>query len=300
MKREILPQFESSERGLLVRAPAKINLSLLIADKRPEGYHNLETLMAKIAFYDEIFLEKNDVAELKLICRGLWSPEGKENLVYKAAELFYKTIGKQPDVKITLTKNIPAGSGLGGASSDAASVILALNKLHNQVLPESKLYELCAQLGSDVSFFLGGPLSLCTGRGEKVEKIDKKLDFLLLLILPNINVSTKRVYEAYKVDMNRFNELSSKIRGYIADKKIALIPKLCANMLAKTCFVVDNGLALLQVKIQEMTKMPVCLSGSGSAFFVFSDDASCHDLDILRSELNSQNCNCIIVSSNEW
>lgn len=300
MKREILPQFESSERGLLVRAPAKINLSLLIADKRPDGYHNLETVMAKIAFYDEIFLEQNNASELQLICKGFWSPEGRENLVYKAADLFYKTIQEKPDVKITLTKNIPAGSGLGGASSDAASVVLALNKLHKDILPEDELYNICAQLGSDVSFFLGGPLALCMGRGEKVEKIDKKLKFSVILILPDINISTKRVYEAYEVDMNRFNELSTKIRGYIADNKIALIPKLCANMLAKTCFLVDNRLALLQVKIQEITKKPVCLSGSGSAMFVFSDDGSCHDVDILRSELNSHNCNCIIVSSNEW
>jgi len=300
MNRETLAQFESSEKGLLVRAPAKINLSLLIADKRPDGYHNLETVMAKIAFYDEIFLEKNNVSELKLICKGNWSPEGKENLIYKAAELFYKRINKQPDVTITLTKNIPAGSGLGGASSDAASVVLALNKLHNNALAESNLYEICAQLGSDVSFFLNGPLAVCTGRGEKVEKIDKRLEFSINLILPNINISTKKVYDAYKVDMNRFNELSAKIRGYISGNKIALIPKLCANMLAKTCFLVDNELALLQVKIQEITKMPVCLSGSGSALFVFSDDGSYHDVDILRSELKSHNCNCIIVSSNEW
>jgi 4-diphosphocytidyl-2-C-methyl-D-erythritol kinase len=300
MNREILPQFESSEKGLLVRAPAKINLSLLIADKRPDNYHNLETVMAKIAFYDEIFLEMGKMSKLELVCKGNWSPEGKDNLVYKAADMFYKAIECEPNMRITLTKNIPAGSGLGGASSDAASTVLALNKLHNQILPKKKLYDICAQLGSDVSFFLNGPLALCTGRGEKLEKIDKKLDFLLLLILPDINISTKRVYEAYKVDMNRFNELSTKIRGYISDNKIALIPKLRANMLAKTCFLVDNSLALLQVKIQEITKMPVCLSGSGSALFVFSDDASYHDVDILRCEMISRNCNCIIVSSNEW
>ncbi len=300
MNREILPQFESSEKGLLVRAPAKINLSLLIADKRPDNYHNLETVMAKIAFYDEIFLESGKSSELEIVCKGNWSPEGKDNLVYKAAELFYKAIEKKPDVRITLTKNIPAGSGLGGASSDAASTILALNKLHNGILPENKLYDICAQLGSDVSFFLNGPLALCTGRGEKVEKIDKSLGFIIILILPNINISTKRVYGLYKVDMKRFNELSTKIRGYISDNKIALIPKLCANMLAKTCFLVDNHLALLQVKIQEITSMPVCLSGSGSALFVFSDDVSYHDVDILRSEMISRNCNCIIVSNNEW
>ncbi|OHB55689.1 MAG: 4-(cytidine 5'-diphospho)-2-C-methyl-D-erythritol kinase [Planctomycetes bacterium GWF2_42_9] len=300
MNREILPQFENINDGLLARAPAKINLSLLIADKRPDGYHNLETVMAKIALYDELFFEIAKTAKLELVCKGNWSPEGKNNLVYKAAELFYKTIGKEPDARITLTKNIPAGSGLGGASSDAATVILALNKLHKNLLTESQMYEICAQLGSDVSFFLNGPLAICTGRGEKVEKIAKKFDFSLILFLPSVNISTKRVYENYKVDMELFNSLSRQIREYVTNDKIELIPKMCANMLAKTCFVLDNSLALLQVKIQDFTKLPVCLSGSGSALFVISDGKNYQLIDILRRDLKSHNCNCTIVFSNEW
>jgi 4-diphosphocytidyl-2-C-methyl-D-erythritol kinase len=300
MNKNILPQFEFSKEGLIARAPAKINLSLLIADKRPDGYHNLETVMAKINFYDELFLEMNDSQKLELVCKGYWSPEGKDNLVYKAAELFYKTIGKNPSEKITLTKNIPAGTGLGGASSDAATVLMALNKLHKERLAESKLYELCAQIGSDVSFFLNGPLALCSGRGEKVEKIDKELGFCAMLILSDINISTKRVYESYKVDMEVFRELSEKIRKCIKDDKLELIQKFQANMLAKTCFLLDNRLALLQVKIQEMTRMPVCLSGSGSALFVLSDNNNYQNIDIFRREINSLGCNCIIVFSNEW
>lgn len=300
MNRNIKPQFENINNGLLARAPAKINLSLLIADKRPDGYHNLETVMAKIALYDELFFEIGKSSRLELVCRGNWSPEGKENLVYRAAELFYKTIGKEPDVRITLTKNIPAGSGLGGASSDAATVVLALNRLHDNLLPEGKLYDICAQLGSDVSFFLNGPLALCSGRGERVEKIDKKFDFLIILILPNVNISTKRVYENYKVDMETFGVLRRKIRDCIGDDKIALIPKLCTNMLAKTCFLLDNNLALLNVNLQQKTNLPVSLSGSGSAMFVFSDKNNCQNIDMLLRELKSQNCNCTIVFSNEW
>jgi 4-diphosphocytidyl-2-C-methyl-D-erythritol kinase len=199
-----------------------------------------------------------------------------------------------------LTKNIPAGSGLGGASSDAATVILALNKLHKNLLTESQMHEICAKLGSDVAFFLNGPLAICTGRGEKVEKIAKKFDFSIILFLPNVNISTKRVYENYKVDMELFNSLSKEIRNYLINDKIELIPKLCPNMLAKTCFLIDNSLALLQVKIRELTKLPVCLSGSGSALFVLSDSKNYQRIDILKRELNSHNCNCTLVFSNEW
>ncbi|OQA03465.1 MAG: 4-diphosphocytidyl-2-C-methyl-D-erythritol kinase [Planctomycetes bacterium ADurb.Bin401] len=300
MKPIVLPQFEFSNDSLLARAPAKINLSLLIADKRPDGYHNLETIMAKIAFYDELRFEMSKKEELEFTCDGLWSPEGKDNLVYKTAELFYKTIDKKPSIKIKLTKNIPAGSGLGGASSDAATTLLALNKLHNKKLSEKLIYELSAELGSDVSFFLNGPLALCTGRGEKVEKIDKKLSFTALLLLPDINISTKRVYETYSVDMAFFEEMQAKIREYILRDKMDLIRKMCVNMLAKTCFALDNRLALLQVKIKEITRLPVCLSGSGSALFVVYDEENCREIEYHRREIKSLGCNNIIIISNEW
>lgn len=295
-----LPQFESDADALLIRAPAKINLSLLIADKRPDGFHNLETLMAKINLYDEILFEPAKAEGIELICDGLWSPPGKDNLVFKAAEFFYQTISKKPAIKIKLTKKIPAGSGLGGASSDAASVLLALNKLHDEILSIGKLYEISALLGSDVSFFLNGPLALCTGRGEKVEKIDKPYHFSALLILPDISMPTKRVYGNFKVDLELFNSLSSQIRKHIYSGKIDLIQKMCANMLAKTCFVLDNELALLQVKIQEITKLPVCLSGSGSAMFVFLPDINCQNKVFFQRQICSLGCNCIIVFDNEW
>ncbi|MEN6385011.1 MAG: 4-(cytidine 5'-diphospho)-2-C-methyl-D-erythritol kinase [Phycisphaerales bacterium] len=300
MTKNILPQFENLKDGLLTRAPAKINLSLLIADKRPDGYHNLETVMAKINFYDELFFELNDSKKLELVCKGNWSPEGKDNLVFKAAEMFYKAAGENPSVRITLTKKIPAGSGLGSASSDAATTVLALNKLHNGILAQSTMYEICAQLGSDVSFFLNGPLALCSGRGEKVVKIDKKLDFSAILMLPDVNISTKRVYESYKIDMEMFRAESEKIHKIIKEDKIELLQNCCVNMLAKTCFLLDNKLALLQVNTQEKTRVPVYLSGSGSALFVLLDNSNYQNIDFIRREINSLGCNCIIVSSNEW
>lgn len=301
MNKPSLPQFEYSNGALLARAPAKINLSLLIADKRDDGYHNLESIMAKVTFYDELLFGIGKAKGIELTCDGFWSPDGKDNLVYKAAELFYENIDKAPAVKINLTKNIPAGSGLGGASSDAATTLLALNKLHNGLLKESKICELSASLGSDVSFFLNGPLALCTGRGEKVEKIDKAVSFAALLVLPDVNISTKRVYESFEVDMPLFGSLHEKIESYISEGRFDLIQKICANMLAKTCFALDNRLALLQVKIQEITRMPVCLSGSGSTLFVILDNKNCPDIDLYRREIkNSLGCNSIIVSSNEW
>ncbi len=294
-------QFEYVGNALLARAPAKVNLSLLVKDKRRDGYHNIETLMAKVTLYDELLFEIAKEEGIELVCNGLWSPPGRDNLVYKACRLFYDSIKTEPRIKLTLTKNIPAGSGLGGASSDAATVLLALNKLHNQSLNNNELHKLAEKLGSDVSFFLNGPMAICSGRGEKVERIDKTFPFTTILVLSEINVSTKRVYENFKADLKLFNSLHQQIKSCIPKGRIDLIQKMCANMLAKTCFELDNRLALLQVRIQEITKLSVSLSGSGSALFVVLGAGQYGEAEILQREItNLRDCNCIIVFDNEW
>jgi len=301
MEEQLKPQFEKSGDALLARAPAKINLYLLIADKRPDGYHNLETLMAKIAFYDELLFESDKTEGIELVCDGLWSPAGNENLVYKAAVLFYKTINKKPSVKIKLTKNIPAGSGLGGASSDAATTLLALNRLYQQPIAEDILYSLASQLGSDVSFFLNGPQAICTSRGEKTAKLDKLFSFTALLALPNINISTKKVYENFKVDLELFNALKEQIKPLFLKNKVDLITNLCANMLAKTCYDLNNDLAVLKSEIESICRLPVLLSGSGAALFVIFKDKDYRKANFLQRKIKEAlKCNSIIVLNNKW
>ena len=147
-------QITTTGGGMLVRAPAKINLSLLIAGKRPDGFHEIETIMAKVNFYDEILIERGEKAGIELICAGPYeSPAGKGNLVYRAAEMILDNCGCQAEIRLTLTKNIPAGSGLGSASSDAAATLIGLNKYLGFELSNSKIAKIAAQLGSDVPFF---------------------------------------------------------------------------------------------------------------------------------------------------
>jgi 4-diphosphocytidyl-2-C-methyl-D-erythritol kinase len=238
-------QFEVVNDGLLVRAPAKINLSLLIAGKRPDGYHEIDTIMAKINFYDELFIEEGQGAGIEFVCEGpQWSPEGQDNLVYKAAELLLGAAGRKADVRVTLTKNIPAGSGLGSASSDAATTLIGLNKYLNLRFSDSRLAELAEQLGSDVAFFLGGPLARCSGRGEKIKKICKNFNFLALLVLPDVSVSTKMVYEKYRHNPDLYSDLNARITSHLQKNRIDLVLKLCANMLQNSCFGLHNELAV--------------------------------------------------------
>jgi len=306
-------QFETLGDGLLVRAPAKINLSLLVAGKRPDGFHELETIMAKVNWYDEILIEPGQKQGIELVCRGpQWAPAGEENLVYRAAGILLKNRGVSYDIRITLTKNIPAGSGLGSASSDAAATLLGIEKFLKLVGADQRacpgsdrkglsLQEMAATLGSDVAFFLGGPLAFCTGKGEKIKKLDKNFNFLALIILPDVSVSTKRVYANYEHNQPLYEKLSAQINSYFLKKRIDLVVKMCANMLWKSSFSLVEGLAELKAKIESFGIGPCCLSGSGPAMYCIIESGDEEIAGQYKHKLEEKiGCKSIIASSNRW
>ena len=295
-------QFESVGEGLLIRAPAKINLSLLVVGQRSDGFHELETIMAKVNWYDEILIEPGQKAGIELVCKGPhWAPTGKENLVYRAAELLLNNCGLKSDVKITLTKNIPAGSGLGSASSDAAATLMGLNKYLDIQLPNKQLAKPASQLGSDVVFFLNGPLAFCTGKGEKIKKLEENFNFLAVLVLPGISVSTEKVYVNYRHSHPLYEKLSTQINSYMKKNRIDLVAKLCANMLEQSCFRLVKSLAELKSKVELLGIGPCCLSGSGSTMFCLIESG---DEEIARQYKNKLEekigCKSIIASNNRW
>jgi 4-diphosphocytidyl-2-C-methyl-D-erythritol kinase len=294
-------QFENIRNGLLVRAAAKINLSLLIAGKRPDGFHEIETIMAKVNFYDEILIEKGSKTGIEFVCKGpLWAPEGKDNLVYKAAEMLLRNHSQSPNIKITLTKNIPAGSGLGSASSDAAATLIGLNKFLKLGLSKAGLAELAAKLGSDVAFFLDGPLAFCTGRGEKIKKLKKDFSFCALLILPDISVSTQKVYANYTHEPALYKRLSDEINGLIKKNRVDLVTKICANMLEKSCLSLHSLLAELKAKVESLGVKPLHLTGSGSAIFRVFEEKDEKEANENRRKLEEIPCKSVIVRSTRW
>jgi len=295
-------QFEKVGDGLLVRAPAKINLSLLIAGKRPDGFHEIETVMAKVNFYDEILIEAGSKGGFELACKGPYSaPEGRENIIYQTCEMLQESCGKTADIKITLTKNIPAGSGLGSASSDAAATLIGLNKYLNLGLTNRQLAKSARLLGSDVAFFLDGPLALCTGKGEKIKKLTKNFNFLALLILPDISVSTKKVYANYRHNAPLYERLSTRINSYIEKNRIDLVSEMLTNMLETSCFNLYRELAELKARIESLGIGPLCLSGSGSALFFIMDSRDKKRASKIKQQLTEKiGCKSIIVSNNRW
>ena len=296
-----LKQYEQTDTGLLVRAPAKINLSLLITGKRPDGFHGIETLMAKINWYDELLFEPGSTEGIELICQGPhWAPNGPENLVYRACERLMQHAGQKFPIRVTLTKNIPAGTGLGSASSDAAAALLGLNRFANLNASDSILHDIAASLGSDINFFLDGPLAYCTGRGEKSQKLDTNFDFSALLLTPNISVSTKSVYENYLQSPDVYNRLSKKINPLIAKKRVDSVAKICANMLESSCFRLEGKLETLKKFCERLCDSRVCLSGSGSAMYMLVpalDESILRLQEALKKEFN---CESRFINNNRW
>jgi 4-diphosphocytidyl-2-C-methyl-D-erythritol kinase len=214
--------------------------------------------------------------------------------------MLYERAGKVPSVRVTLTKNIPAGTGLGSASSDAAAALLGLNRFANLKQPDSVLNEICAALGSDINFFLGGPLAYCTGRGEQIEEIHKKCDFSAILLMPDISVSTKDVYGNYHHNKAEYSQLSEKINPLLQKKSVDSVAKICANMLAESCFGLYPQLERIKQDCERFCDLKVCLSGSGSAMFVLVPEPLEEFLQVQEYMKKKYNCESRIIYNNRW
>ena len=180
--------------SLSFKAPAKINWFLKVLGLRDDGFHEIQSLMQKITLYDILTFSLSK--DLALKTDSVIPVE--QNLVYRAALLLKKTCGIDKGALITLKKNIPAGAGLGGGSSNAASTLLGLNELWSLNLSPDDLCKIAEQLGSDVPFFLFGSIAFSHGRGEKITPCKTEKTANLLLVKPPFPVSTAWVYGEYK------------------------------------------------------------------------------------------------------
>lgn len=180
---------------LAIPSFAKINWILKILGKRRDGYHQIKTLYQTIDLNEEIVFETTPGSSIQLEVRGRNVAQGKENLLYRAADLLRNSCGEQTGVKINLHKMIPVGAGLGGGASNAAMALLALNQLWQCQLTQEALAGLAAQLGSDVPFFLMGGTVAAEGRGEQLVPLpDTGEQQTLVLLYPNFELPSRDAY----------------------------------------------------------------------------------------------------------
>ena len=243
-----------------VLAPAKINLSLKILGRRNDGFHELDTLIAPISLYDEIRIDKGRPGKgIKFHCDDPSVPKGDDNLVVRAAKAFFETTNIESTISIELKKKIPHGAGLGGGSSDAASVLLALNELFETKLSWEALVKMAAPIGSDVPFFLFRSAALCEGRGELVKPVKLPKKSSILLLKPAFAVSTGWAYSRWQA--------SREIPGVRYEAQ-EFADQTFVNDLERPVF--EKFVFLAQLKMWLLSQSEVgatLMSGSGSTMF---------------------------------
>jgi 4-diphosphocytidyl-2-C-methyl-D-erythritol kinase len=178
-------------------APAKINLSLRILGRRNDGFHEIETLITPISLYDQIEIQRQS-RWVDFRCDDASIPRNNDNLVVRAAKAFLKATKQKGGVAIQLTKKIPHGAGLGGGSSDAASTLLALNRVFETNLPREALAEIAETIGSDVPFFIFESAAVCKGHGEIITPLKLKRRFSILLLKPDFGVASAWAYSCWQ------------------------------------------------------------------------------------------------------
>ncbi len=181
-----------------VLSPAKINFTLDITGKLPNGYHTVDMVMQAVSLFDTVTVEKTNNNAISLTCNKSYVPCNSSNTAYKAVELFAQHCGIECWVNVHIEKQIPVQAGLAGGSTDGAAVLVALNKLYNTNLSKDCLAQLGEKIGADVPFCLYGGTMLATGIGTNLTRIETNLtldQYYILLCKPNINVSTPKAYQ---------------------------------------------------------------------------------------------------------
>lgn len=253
---------------MLYYAPAKINLSLDILKKRSDGYHELKMIMQTVSLYDEITVEKKDVICIDSNNKDI--PLNNKNLAWKAAELFFEYTKISGGCSIFIKKNIPDGAGLGGGSSDAATVILALNEQYKANLSTEKLIDISTKIGADVPFFIIKGTCIAEGIGEKLTKIENNTNPYILIYKPEFSISTKWAYE--NVNLNNKPEYNiDSIIERLKDKNYKF--EDIFNYLEYVSVSKYPEIETIKNKMKSLGATSSLMSGSGSSVFgIFYDE----------------------------
>lgn len=252
------------------RGYAKINLTLDVLGKRTDGYHDLVSIMQTVDLYDTLTFSSLDRGiELTSDCSLL--PNDERNLAYKAALLLLQRTGFAGGVRIELKKRIPLMAGLAGGSTDAAAVLRGLNRLWNLGLKYEELWEAACELGSDVPFCLNGGTCLAEGRGEILTPLKLKQPVWLLLLKPEIAVSTKNVYQALDLKKIQKRPKQEIMQQALAKGDVSLIALNLVNVLESVTLAAYPELKGYKEELRALGSNGVLMSGSGPTIFALAE-----------------------------
>ncbi len=267
-------------------APAKINLFLHILRKRPDGYHDLASVMQQISLCDELDF-KLCPEGIALSCPGTDLPVNENNLIYRAARALFSYTGYKGGIEIILNKKIPSAAGLGGGSSDAAATLLTLNDLCSLNVSQSELLRIGAKLGADVPFFIFGRRAYATGIGDELQVISEMPKLNLVLINPAFPLSTKAVYEGLNLTLTKGRKNSYSIpRFYVIDDVV----REMHNDLESVSLRMHPELNDFKQMLMNEGALGALMTGSGPTLFgIFADEKSAREArEAILKKVSSQ------------
>ena len=253
-------------------SPAKINFFLHVRGKRPDGYHELFSLMCRINLFDEISLQISGIHEggVEIYCSHPKVPADATNLAHRAAHLFQSQLHTAQGIKIHLKKHIPVGAGLGGGSSNAASVLLALNTHYGHPFSPKHLMEMGLKLGADVPFFIFQKPAIASGIGEKLEAFEGDLQYHILLLYPGFSVSTAEVYQNLNLGLTK--DKKNPTTNHLKRNRFNPADHLTNDLEAFTALKYPE-IGLAKEKLLNLGAVGALMSGSGPTVFGLFDNA---------------------------
>jgi len=266
-------RFRRQGSSLVVDTPAKLNLFLTVCGKRPDGYHDLETLMVAIGLCDTLRFTPRTSPEILFGVRcahdsdSLEIPVDDSNLIVRAARLLAEETGCRLGARIELVKRIPPASGMGGGSSDAAATLVGLNRLWKTGLGDDELDRLAARLGSDLNFFIRSPrLAVCRGRGELVTPVPLPRTLHFVVCRPPSGLSTASVFRELRAGGHAVRESNQLIKQLRSGSLTAARDEL-HNALSEPAARLNGDIAATLALLEECNGGAPLLTGSGSACF---------------------------------
>lgn len=264
--------------AIVAWAPAKVNLTLEVLGKRPDGYHAVETLMLAVDLFDTLEVRRTDSPGIELVCHPPGLPTDGRNLVVKAGEALRAAFAPSAGAAVRLTKRIPHEAGLGGGSSDAATALLALDRVWRLNRSADELAAVAGTVGSDVAFFLTPPAGWCTGRGEVVTPEPPPGGLVhLVIVKPAVGLSTADVYRRVVVPDHPVD--ASEARAALRAGDVEALAGRLVNRLQGPAFAAEPAVEAVYRTLVGCVPLAAQLSGSGSAVFALCRDRA-HSLAV--------------------
>lgn len=265
-------------QSLCVRAPAKLNLFLEIHGKRPDGFHELETLMVRVGIYDTLRFkqEESEASSLRIVSVGERNnpansadhtvPTDESNLILRAVRAIQEYAGVNRQTRVTVKKEIPVASGMAGGSSDAAATLIGLNRFWQLGLSRDQLCEIGATLGSDVNFFLAGSnAAVCKGRGEIIEPLAVPADLSFVIVRPRSGLSTAEVFKHCRPS-DAVRSIGPLVDAMQNGQSGAIAANLF-NALQAPAESLNSEIQLLTARLGQLPTLGHLMTGSGTACF---------------------------------